>query len=228
LTSGHLRSPSVASAALASMTARPTETTSARGQTTLCRFRGALAERGLAEALFAELNRQLDTKGPVLKAGMLIDAAAERGRGLGPGSRRRLHAAWPAQLLRHRVPSRLGPRWGPVKAHVAVDLGSDLTRNAVDLCRCDLRSTFGLGRQPGCRWAAPRRRRGPREARFAGCHWLRCSWSRRQRPKGGTRPMTARPGARRWPVRRMRRTASSTASCIATMRAGHSPPGSAG
>jgi len=32
------------------------------------RFRGLLAERGLAEALFAELNRQLDAQGLVLKA----------------------------------------------------------------------------------------------------------------------------------------------------------------
>ena len=40
----------------------------------MCRFRACLAERGLAEALFAELNRQLDTKGLVLKAGTLIDA----------------------------------------------------------------------------------------------------------------------------------------------------------
>lgn len=38
-------------------------------ETTLCRFRAALAERGLAEALFAELNRQLDARGLVLKAG---------------------------------------------------------------------------------------------------------------------------------------------------------------
>jgi transposase len=43
-------------------------------ETTLCRFRGALAERGLAEVLFAELNRQLDARGLVLKAGTLIDA----------------------------------------------------------------------------------------------------------------------------------------------------------
>ncbi|MBC4018711.1 transposase [Siccirubricoccus deserti] len=43
-------------------------------ETTLCWFRAALAERGLAEALFAELNRQLDAKGLVLKAGTLIDA----------------------------------------------------------------------------------------------------------------------------------------------------------
>jgi IS5 family transposase len=43
-------------------------------ETTLCRFRAALAERGLAEALFAEVNRQLDAKGLMLKAGTLIDA----------------------------------------------------------------------------------------------------------------------------------------------------------
>ena len=43
-------------------------------ETTLCRFRAALAERGLAEALFAELNRQLDARGLVLRAGTLIDA----------------------------------------------------------------------------------------------------------------------------------------------------------
>ena len=59
-------------AASASMTARRTETKSARGQTTLCRLRGALAERGLAEAVFAELNRQLEVRGLVLKAGTLI------------------------------------------------------------------------------------------------------------------------------------------------------------
>ena len=43
-------------------------------ETTLRRFRAALAERGLAGALFAELNRQFDTKGLALKAGTLIDA----------------------------------------------------------------------------------------------------------------------------------------------------------
>ena len=53
----------------------PRVTTARRAyETTLCRFRGALAERGLAEVLFAELNRQLDMEGLVLKAGTLIDA----------------------------------------------------------------------------------------------------------------------------------------------------------
>jgi IS5 family transposase len=43
-------------------------------ETTLCPFRAALVERGLAERRFAELNRQLDAKELVLKVGTLIDA----------------------------------------------------------------------------------------------------------------------------------------------------------
>jgi IS5 family transposase len=53
-------------------------------ETTLCRLRGALAERGLAGALFAELNRQLDAKGLVLKAGTLIDATLVEAAVAGP------------------------------------------------------------------------------------------------------------------------------------------------
>jgi IS5 family transposase len=43
-------------------------------ETTICRFRAASARHRLAEALFAELNRQLDARGLVLKAGTRIDA----------------------------------------------------------------------------------------------------------------------------------------------------------
>jgi IS5 family transposase len=43
-------------------------------ETTICRFRAALAGHRLAEALFTELNRQLDARGLVLKAGTRIDA----------------------------------------------------------------------------------------------------------------------------------------------------------
>jgi len=43
-------------------------------ETTICRFRAALAGHRLAEALFTELNRQLDACGLVLKAGTRIDA----------------------------------------------------------------------------------------------------------------------------------------------------------
>lgn len=44
-------------------------------ETTLCRFRNALKDAGLGEALFAEVTRQLDAAGFVLKTGTLIDAS---------------------------------------------------------------------------------------------------------------------------------------------------------
>jgi IS5 family transposase len=44
-------------------------------ETTLCRFRLALADKGLGEALFAEISRQLDAAGYLVKAGTLIDAS---------------------------------------------------------------------------------------------------------------------------------------------------------
>jgi IS5 family transposase len=44
-------------------------------ETTLCRFRLALAQAGLGEALFTEISRQLETAGYLVKAGTLIDAS---------------------------------------------------------------------------------------------------------------------------------------------------------
>jgi transposase, IS5 family len=42
---------------------------------TLSRFRAELGRRGLAEQLLAELNRQLDARGLIVKTGTLIDAS---------------------------------------------------------------------------------------------------------------------------------------------------------
>jgi len=44
-------------------------------ETTVCRFRASLVEAGLGEALFAEVGRQLEAAGFVVKAGTLIDAS---------------------------------------------------------------------------------------------------------------------------------------------------------
>lgn len=44
-------------------------------ETTLCRFRLSLADKGLGEALFAEVSRQLDAAGYLIKTGTLIDAS---------------------------------------------------------------------------------------------------------------------------------------------------------
>src|ERR687886_442081 len=91
------------------------------------RFREQLARRGLAERLLAEVNRQLDAKGLVLRRGTLIDAtildAAVRppGGDAGEVSGRDPQAGW----TKKNGKSRFG-----YKAHVAVDEGSGIVRDA--------------------------------------------------------------------------------------------------
>ena len=92
------------------------------------RFREQLAKRGLAEKLLAEVNRQLDAKGLILRRGTLIDAtileAAVRppAGDAGEVSPRDPQAGWTKKNGR----SRFG-----YKAHAAVDEGSGLVREAV-------------------------------------------------------------------------------------------------
>lgn len=95
---------------------------------TFSRFRSELAERGLAEPLLAELNRQLDRRGLMVKAGTLIDASlvaadARRPRQGEPvEDRSDKDASWNA------MPEQ--PVFG-YKAHVAVDQHSGLVRQAI-------------------------------------------------------------------------------------------------
>src|SRR5690348_17555056 len=92
------------------------------------RFREELAKRGLAEGLLAEVNRQPDAKGLILRRGTLIDAtildAAVRppAGDAGEVSPRDPQAGWTKKNGR----SRFG-----YEAHVAVDEGSGLVREAV-------------------------------------------------------------------------------------------------
>ena len=94
----------------------------------LSRFRGLLAERGRLDALLAELNRQLDARGLVLRQGTLIDAslveadARPRRHGLGTRCDSDKDARWAA---------RKGRAHFGYKAHIAVDAGSGLVRAAV-------------------------------------------------------------------------------------------------
>ena len=96
---------------------------------TISRFRSLLAERGLAEGLFAEVERQLDARGLMVKAGTLIDAtvidaaAAEPPRQKGGGrSKADPDAAW----IKH-APGKA--RFG-YKLHAALDHGSGIVRRA--------------------------------------------------------------------------------------------------
>jgi len=95
---------------------------------TLSRFRSELVRRGLAETLLAELNRQLDAKGLIVKSGTLIDASlveadCRRPRQGEPRERRSdQDASWNA------MPEQ--PLFG-YKMHLAVDQGSGLVRHAI-------------------------------------------------------------------------------------------------
>jgi IS5 family transposase len=95
---------------------------------TLSRVRSELARRGLAEPLLAELNRQLDAKALMVKIGTLIDvslvaADSQRPRQGEPAEARSdTDASWNA------MPEQ--PLFG-YKAHVAVDQGSGLVRQAI-------------------------------------------------------------------------------------------------
>jgi IS5 family transposase len=114
-------------------------------ETTICRFRAALAGHRLAEALFTELDRQLDARGLVLKAGTRIDATlVEAAVARPPQCEGEVSSKDPEAGF-----TRRGQRsFFRFKAHVAVDLGSDLIRDAV-LTGADIG-----------RWPRPRRRSG--------------------------------------------------------------------
>jgi len=96
-------------------------------ETTFVRFRQALAERGLAEKLLAETNRQLEARGLILKTGTLIDASLVEASVARPAG----HSGERSGLDADAGWTRRG-RTGyfGYKAHVAVDEGSGLVRGA--------------------------------------------------------------------------------------------------
>jgi IS5 family transposase len=96
---------------------------------TLWRFRDQLRRLGLAEAVFAEVNRQLESHGLVVKAGTLVDAtlvpaaAAEPPKQKGGGrSAADPDAAW---TKRAKGDAHFG-----YKLHAGVDAGSGIVRRA--------------------------------------------------------------------------------------------------
>ena len=102
-------------------------------ETTLCRFRNALKQAGLGEALFAEVLRQLEAAGFVLKTGTLIDATLVRSaaatppsgsteRGVESRSPHDPDANWTRQGRKRNL-------FFGYKAHLGVDRGSGLIRS---------------------------------------------------------------------------------------------------
>ena len=98
--------------------------------TTLCRFRNRLIAARALEKLFAELDRQLEAAGVVLKAGTLLDATLiETGAASPPPLGREGEARDPDAAFAKRS-GKPGSTYG-YKAHVGVDQGSGLVRAVI-------------------------------------------------------------------------------------------------
>ncbi len=99
-------------------------------ETTLCRFRSAAAESGVLQACFEEITRQLDAQGLLLKQGTLMDATVVRSRHRPPARSAGLGARHPKEPDADWS-YRQGKSYFGYKAHLGVDQGSGLIRQAV-------------------------------------------------------------------------------------------------
>lgn len=99
-------------------------------ETTICRFRGAAARKGVMQACFEEVNRQLDARGLIVRGGTLMDAtllaAASRKPGIGKGKGARVEREPGASWTRKNGRSHFGYR-----VHVATDQAYNLIRKII-------------------------------------------------------------------------------------------------
>ena len=95
---------------------------------TICRFRNLLIERGLLEKLFAELDKQLEKAGVILKRGTMLDATVIETSAARPDGEDRPSSDPDARFTRRQ--GKAGSSFG-YKAHVGVDEGSGLIRSVV-------------------------------------------------------------------------------------------------
>lgn len=110
-------------------------------ETSFVRFRKTLRERGLYEKLFAEVGRQLDGKGLLVKSGTLVDATIIEARATPPGPEEgEVSDVDPdAGFTKKRGKSHFG-----YKLHVGVDEGSGLIRQ-VETSSADLHDGEAFG-----------------------------------------------------------------------------------
>lgn len=94
---------------------------------TICRFRNLLIERGLLEKLFAELDKQMEKAGVILKRGTMLDATVIETSAARPNGEDQ--ASDPDARFTRRQ-GKAGSMFG-YKAHVGVDQGSGLIRAVV-------------------------------------------------------------------------------------------------
>ena len=99
-------------------------------ETTLCRFRQALIAAGLQDRLLAELNRQLEQHGLLLRRGTMVDATLVAAQAAAPGMKQGAGAKSvvdpDADWTRQGGKAHFG-----YKAHLAMDQGSCLIRRAI-------------------------------------------------------------------------------------------------
>lgn len=95
---------------------------------TICRFRNLLIERSLLEKLFAELDKQLDRAGLILRRGTMLDATVIETSAARPWADDDSSSDPDARFTRRQ--SRSGSSYG-YKAHVGVDEGSGLIRSVL-------------------------------------------------------------------------------------------------
>ena len=96
--------------------------------TTLCRFRNLLIGEQRLEKLFAELDRQLEKAGVILKRGTMLDATLiETGAASRPGQG---EAATDPDAAFAKRDGKAGSVYG-YKAHVGVDEGSGIIRSVI-------------------------------------------------------------------------------------------------
>jgi IS5 family transposase len=94
--------------------------------TTICRFRNLLVEQAMWEKLFAELDKQLEKAGVILKRGTMLDATVIETTAARPGPG---ETASDPEARYTRAHGR-GLSFG-YKAHVGVDQGSGLIRSVL-------------------------------------------------------------------------------------------------
>lgn len=98
----------------------------------ICRFRQALGAEGLDGALFAEVNRQLEGRGLMVKSGTILDATLVAAAVKKPPYRSKADAAAPSSVDGEAAWTRKdGKSCFGYKAHIGVDEGSGLIRSAL-------------------------------------------------------------------------------------------------
>ena len=96
--------------------------------TTICRFRLLLIDEGLLEKLFAELDRQLEQAGVILKRGTMLDATLIETGAAAPPNGGGAPVDPDARFTRRS--GKPGFTYG-YKAHVGVDEGSGIIRSVI-------------------------------------------------------------------------------------------------